>query len=60
MKIPTWFILSIVAVALIQMGVGGAKDMIKRKSIIPSTKHAFADGTFLILLAIFLLMWNRL
>lgn len=60
MKIPQWLIWIVVAAAVFQMSLGGIRDLRERGTIIPSKKHAFADGVFLILLAIFMVLYNRL
>ena len=60
MKIPNWFIWLVVIAALVQMSLGGIRDLRERGTLIPSKKHSFADGIFLILLAIFMVLFNRL
>jgi hypothetical protein len=59
MKIPEWLIWLVVAFAVLQMSLGGLRDMLKRDSIVPGIHHSFSDGIFYILLAIFFVLYNR-
>jgi len=59
MKIPEWLIWLVVVGALLQMSIGGIQDLQKRNSIVPGMRHAFSDGIFLILLAIFMVLYNK-
>lgn len=59
MKIPEWLIWLTVALAAFQMSVGGLRDLVKRDSIVPGMRHAFSDGLFLMLLAIFFVLYNK-
>lgn len=54
-----WVILIVVGFAVLQITIGGLRDFIKRDSIIPSMHHAFSDGIFFILLAIFMVLFNK-
>ena len=60
MKIPNWLIWLVVVAAFFQMSLAGIRDLRERGTLIPSKKHSFADGIFLILVAIFMVLYNRL
>lgn len=56
---PDWIIMLAAAFAVLQITIGGLRDFIKRDSIVPSMHHAFSDGIFFILLAIFMVLYNK-
>jgi hypothetical protein len=60
MKVPEVFIFVLVIVSMGMVGLAGAQDMLKKKSLMPSSKHGWMDGIYALLLAIFILMYNRL
>lgn len=59
MKVPEWLIWLVVAAAFFQTALGGLRDLTKRNSVVPSMHHAFNDGIFLILVAIFMVLYNK-
>ena len=56
---PEWVIWLTVLAAFAQMAIGGLQDLIKRNTVVPSMRHSFSDGIFLILLAIFFVLYNK-
>jgi len=56
MKAAHWFAIFIAILAVILTGLGGAMDAWKGHNIKITKEHAWNDGIFLILLAIFVVL----
>jgi hypothetical protein len=56
MKPAHWFAIFIAILAVILTGLGGVMDSWKGRTIKITKEHAWNDGTFLILLAIFIVI----